>query len=40
MSVTVSTAAGRHEIPGLDIATAEALRDKAAELARLAREDV
>lgn len=39
-SVTVSTAAGEHEIPGLDIQTAEQLRDKAAELARLAREDV
>lgn len=39
-SVTVSTAAGQHEIPGLDFATAEAVRDKAAELARLAREDV
>lgn len=39
-SVTVSTAAGEHEIPGLDVQTAEQLRDKAAELARLAREDV
>lgn len=39
-SVTVSTAAGEHEIPGLDSAEADALRDKAAELARLAREDV
>lgn len=39
-SVTVSTAAGSHEIPGLDIQSAEALRDRAAELARLAREDV
>lgn len=39
-SVTVSDAAGSHEIPGLDSAEAEALRDKAAELARLAREDV
>lgn len=39
-SVTVDTAAGGHEIPGLDLETAEALRDKAAELARLAREDV
>ena len=39
-SVTVSDAAGSHEIPGLDSSEAEALRDKAAELARLAREDV
>ena len=39
-SVTVATAAGEHEIPGLDAATAEQLRDKAAELARLAQEDV
>ncbi len=39
-SVTVSTAAGSHEIPGLDAQSAEALRDRAAELARLAREDV
>lgn len=39
-SVTVSTAAGSHQIPGVDNATAEALRDRAAELARLAREDV
>ncbi len=39
-SVTVATAAGSHEIPGLDFATAETVRDKAAELARLAREDV
>lgn len=39
-SVTVSTAAGSHQIPGVDSATAEALRDRAAELARLAREDV
>ena len=39
-SVTVSTAAGRHEIPGLDAGEADVLRDKAAELARLAREDV
>ena len=39
-SVTVSTAAGEHVIPGLDFATAEQLRDRAAELARLAREDV
>ena len=39
-SVTVSTAAGAPEIPGLDAAAADALRDRAAELARLAREDV
>ena len=39
-SVTVATAAGEHEIPGLDIAEAEQLRDRAAELARLAQEDV
>lgn len=39
-SVTVATAAGEHEIPGLRSADAEVLRDKAAELARLAREDV
>ena len=39
-SVTVSTAAKEHVIPGLDFETAERLRDRAAELARLAREDV
>lgn len=39
-NVTVSTAAGSHSIPGLDQAKAEELRDKAAELARIAREDV
>lgn len=39
-SVTVSTAAGSHEIPGLDGHVAEELRDRAAELARVAREDV
>ena len=39
-SVTVSTAAGEHEIPGLDVEEAEVLRDRAAELARIAREDV
>lgn len=39
-SVTVSTAAGSHEIPGLDSKEAELLRDRAAELARIAREDV
>ena len=39
-SVTVSTAAGEHEIPGLAVEEAEVLRDRAAELARIAREDV
>lgn len=39
-SVTVSTAAGEHEIPGLSFTAAEELRNRAAELARLAREDV
>jgi membrane protein YdbS with pleckstrin-like domain len=39
-SVTVATAAGVHEIPGLRVEVAEQLRDKAAELARLAQEDV
>ena len=39
-SVTVSTAAGEHEIPGLGNEEAEVLRDRAAELARIAREDI
>ncbi len=39
-SVTISTAAGNHTIPGLDNETAEQLRDRAAELARIAQEDV
>lgn len=39
-SVTVSTAAGSMEIPGLPAAEAETLRDQAAEFARLAKEDV
>lgn len=39
-NVTVSTAAGSHVIPGLAVEEAEVLRDRAAELARLAREDV
>lgn len=39
-SVTVSTAAGSHEIPGLDMEEAENVRDSAAEFARIAREDV
>lgn len=38
--VTLATAAGEHVIPGLDLAAAEELRDRAAELARIAREDV
>ncbi|MEG2459398.1 MAG: PH domain-containing protein, partial [Raoultibacter sp.] len=39
-SVTVSTAAGEHAIPGLEAEVAESLRDRAAELARMAQEDV
>lgn len=39
-SVTVSTAAREHVIPGLKFEAAEQLRDRAAELARIAREDV
>lgn len=39
-SVTVSTAASEHVIPGLPADIAEQLRDRAAELARIAREDV
>lgn len=39
-SVTIATAAGNHEIPGLATSVADQFRDKAAELARLAREDV
>lgn len=39
-SVTISTAASEHAIPGLDVAVAEDLRDRAAEFARIAREDV
>jgi len=39
-SVTVSTAAGEHAIPGLSNAVADELRDRAAELARIAQEDV
>lgn len=38
--VTVSTASEEHKIPGLSMKTAEELRDRAAELTRLAREDV
>ena len=37
---TVSTAAGEHEIPGLHIEEADALRDHVALLARIAQEDV
>lgn len=39
-SVTVSTAAGAHEIPGLNASDAATLRDMAAEYARCAHEDV
>ena len=39
-SVTVSTAAGEHEIPGVAAEESEQLRDRAAELARIAQEDV
>ena len=39
-SVTVSTAGESFEIPGLAEADAAALRDRVAELARLAKEDV
>lgn len=39
-SVTVSTAAGSLEIPGLSAEEADQVRDKAAELARIAKEDV
>ena len=39
-SVTVSTAAGEHEIPGLTAEEADALRDNIATQARLAREDL
>lgn len=39
-SVTVSTAAGEHAIPGLGSEHADLLRDRVAELARIAREDV
>ncbi len=38
--VTVSTAAGEHEIPGLELAQADALRDAIATQARLAQEDL
>jgi membrane protein YdbS with pleckstrin-like domain len=39
-SFTVATAAGEHEIPGLDLVEADALRDRVALLARIAQEDV
>jgi membrane protein YdbS with pleckstrin-like domain len=39
-SFTVATAAGEHEIPGLEVAEADALRDHVAVLARIAQEDV
>ncbi|MBM6774384.1 PH domain-containing protein [Olsenella profusa] len=39
-SVTIATAGESFEIPGLAEADAEALRDRVAELARLAKEDV
>ncbi|MDR1712940.1 MAG: PH domain-containing protein [Coriobacteriales bacterium] len=39
-SFTAATAAGEHEIPGLDVAEADALRDHVAMLARIAQEDV
>ena len=39
-SVTVATAAGEHEIPGLKTEVAAQVRDKAAELARIAQEDI
>ena len=38
--VTISTAAGEHRIPGVDESQAASLRDRAAEFARIAREDV
>ena len=39
-SFTVATAAGEHEIPGLAVDEADALRDHVALLARIAQEDV
>ena len=39
-SLTVATAGGQHEIPGLAVAEADALRDHVAVLARLAPDDV
>ncbi|MGV8083371.1 MAG: PH domain-containing protein [Coriobacteriia bacterium] len=39
-SVSVATAAGAHEIPGLSVEEADKLRDRVAILARVAQEDV
>jgi membrane protein YdbS with pleckstrin-like domain len=39
-SITVATAAGEHEIPGLLFTEADPLRDRVALLARIAQEDV
>lgn len=39
-SVTFSTAAGMHEIPGLSFDTADAVRNRIVELTRLAHEDI
>ena len=39
-SFTVATAAGEHEIPGLQVQEADELRDHVAILARIAQEDV
>lgn len=39
-SITFSTAAGGHEIPGLDLETADAVRTRISELARLNHEDI
>lgn len=39
-SVSVATAAGNHEIPGLALEEADRLRDRVATLARMAQEDV
>ncbi|MEX1031293.1 MAG: PH domain-containing protein [Paenibacillaceae bacterium] len=39
-SITFSTAAGNHEIPGLSLDTADQARERIAELARVSREDV
>lgn len=39
-AVTAATAAGEHEIPGLETSVAEQLRDRVAEFARIAQEDV
>ncbi|MDR3069719.1 MAG: PH domain-containing protein [Propionibacteriaceae bacterium] len=39
-SFTVSTAAGEHAIPGLEVEEADKLRDHVAVLARIAQEDV